>query len=144
MSDSLSKCSTRIKFKIRYSETDQMGVANHARYFDWFSEGRIAWLEDRGERYADWEQAGWVLPVINAECKYFRSARFQELVELNINVATFNPRKVVFNYKLLNSEDSSLIATAATTHVFLHQDKLRRLKSAYYEVFSRQPERVSL
>ena len=142
MSDSLSQCSTRIKLKIRYSETDQMGVANHARYFDWFSEGRVAWLEERGERYSDWEKEGWVLPVINAECKYLKSLRFQEIVELNIKVTKYNPRKVVFSYQIMKPSQNVTVATGATTHVFMHYEKMRQLKPAYYEVFSRTPTRL--
>ncbi|MEE2924826.1 MAG: thioesterase family protein [bacterium] len=142
MSDSLSQCSTRIKFKIRYSETDQMGVANHARYFDWFSEGRVAWLEERGERYSDWEMKGWVLPVINAECKYIKSLRFQEVVELNTQVTKFNSRKVEFSYKILKPSQNLTVATGRTTHVFMHNVKIRQLKPEYYEVFSRTPTRL--
>ena len=144
MSDSLGKCSTRIKFKIRYSETDQMGVANHARYFDWFSEGRVAWLEERGERYADWEKSGWSLPVIDAQCKFLRSLQFQEIVELVIKVSQFNPRKVLFNYHILRPGEESTVAVASTSHVFVHGAKLRRLKPKYYEVFTRIPTRLAL
>tara|TARA_Y100000589_G_scaffold283981_1_gene282539 strand:- start:4664 stop:5098 length:435 start_codon:yes stop_codon:yes gene_type:complete len=143
MSDSLNQCLTRTVFKIRYSETDQMGVANHARYFDWFSEGRVAWLEQRGQRYADWEQEGWLLPVIEAQCKYFKSIRFQETIEMIIQVAKFNSRKVSFNYEIFKLGEINPVAAATTTHVFLHNGKVRRLKPIYYEVFNRAQEKLN-
>tara|TARA_B100000674_G_scaffold488893_1_gene501895 strand:- start:2484 stop:2918 length:435 start_codon:yes stop_codon:yes gene_type:complete len=142
MSDSLNRSSTRTVFKIRYSETDQMGVANHARYFDWFAEGRVAWLEERGERYAKWEQEGWILPVVDAQCKYLQAIRFQETMEMIIHVKKFNPRKVIFSYQILKLGETDCIATATTSHVFLNQGKVRRLKPAYYEVFTRTPKRL--
>jgi len=142
MSVALNQCKTRIKLKIRYSETDQMGVVNHARYFDWFSEGRVAWLEERGEKYSDWEKKGWLLPVIEAECKYMQSLRFQETVKLDTQVIKFNPRKVVFSYQILGPSEDFTVATGTTTHFFMYGERLRRLEPAYYEVFSRTPQRL--
>lgn len=125
----------RIFFSARYSETDQMGVVNHARYFDWFSEGRVAWLKARGHSYKQWENEGWFLPVLDAQCTYRKGVRFQDELELRTILSEFNPRKVVFNYKLTSKGKSDILAEAETVHYFIRNGKPKKLDPKLYTVF---------
>lgn len=136
MFEALNASSTRMSLRVRYAETDQMGVVNHARYFDWFAEGRVAWLEARNQKYSEWEKNGWVLPVIDAQCKYRKSILFQEDIELVTTPLQFSPRKVVFGYQLFAVHKQDLLAEATTTHLFMFQGKTQKLDPELYEVFS--------
>lgn len=127
--------SDRILFSARYSETDQMGVVNHSRYFDWFSEGRVAWLSERGHSYNEWEREGWFLPVIDASCNYRKGVFFQDEVELQTRVSEFNPRKVTFNYRLTKRGKNEILAEGVTVHFFVYKGKLKKLDRRLYEVF---------
>jgi len=119
-----------LKFAVRYSETDQMGVANNSRYLDWFSEGGVAWLRGAGYEYAQWENQGIVLPVIEVHCFYKHSARFSEVLNLVTRVTRLNPRSIVFEYELFR--DELLLASGSTRHFFVIGGAVRRLDQDIY------------
>lgn len=102
-----------------------MGVANHARYLDWFSEGRVEWLKKKGILYSEWEKNGIVLPVIDLSVRYHQSVRFQENLHLITELKKGNRRELQFEYSLLR--DGVLCAKAVTRHFFLIDGKVSRL-----------------
>jgi acyl-CoA thioester hydrolase len=106
-----------------------MGVANHARYLDWFSEGRVEWLRQKGVLYSVWEQEGIVLPVIDISVRYHQSVRFQDSLTLTTTLKKGSCRELVFDYALF--KDGSLCAKAVTRHFFLIQGKVSRLSDDY-------------
>ncbi|MBW7877166.1 MAG: acyl-CoA thioesterase [Candidatus Cloacimonetes bacterium] len=116
---------SELNFCVRYAETDQMGVANHARYLDWFSEGRVEWLKKKGILYSEWEKNGIVLPVIDLSVRYHQSVRFQENLHLITELKKGNRRELQFEYSLLR--DGVLCAKAVTRHFFLIDGKVSRL-----------------
>lgn len=120
---------TRIKFKARYAETDQMGVINHSRYLDWFSEARIEWLRERGYAYREWEEQGLTLPVIRIEVEYRKSVKFDDLVEIKIQCSRITNKQVIFEYELTCCNE--IRAKGTTLHYFVENGKVRSLDEKF-------------
>lgn len=102
-----------IEIRVRYQETDAMGVLHHANYFTYFEMGRTELLRANGVAYRDVEQAGVLLVVIEAQCKYRRPARYDDLLRLRTTLAQANAVKIVHTYRLLRGDE--LLAEGRTT-----------------------------
>jgi acyl-CoA thioester hydrolase len=114
--------------RVRYAETDKMGVVYYANYFVWFEVGRTDLLRDAGWTYREMESEGITLPVIEAHCDYLRSAHYDDDLEIHTNGALLSPVRVEFLYQVIRSADTTLIATGRTTHAALDRSgKPRRL-----------------
>ncbi len=112
--------------RVRYAETDQMGVAYHGNYFTWFEVGRVELMRSLGFPYAALEREGCGLPVVEAKCRYRRPARYDELLTLETAVRALRGSIVVFAYALLR--EGVLLAEAETKHVVVDRElKPRRL-----------------
>jgi acyl-CoA thioester hydrolase len=125
------------RIRVRYAETDQMGVVYHANYLVWMEVGRVAYCKARGFEYKQMElQDGVFLAVAEAHCRYASPARFDEEVVIRTWVAEVNPRMVRFAYEMLLAEGGRKLATGETKHIFLGRN-LRpcRLPEKYRESF---------
>jgi acyl-CoA thioester hydrolase len=125
------------RIRVRYAETDQMGVVYHANYLVWMEVGRVAYCNARGFEYKQMElQDGVFLAVAEAHCRYASPARFDEEVVIRTWVAEVNPRMVRFAYEMLLAEGGRKLATGETKHIFLGRN-LRpcRLPEKYRESF---------
>ena len=112
--------------RVRYAETDQMGVVYHANYLIWMEVGRVEFCRARGIRYRDLEtEDGILLAVAEATCRYSFPARYDDEVTIRTSIEKSNPRMVHFRYEM--TCDGRKLATGATTHVFLSKD-LRPVK----------------
>lgn len=104
--------------RVRYAETDQMGVVHHAVYPVWFEVGRSDLMRARGLSYADIEARGLYLMLSGLEVGYRRAARYDELLTLETQVEEARSRRVVFAYRLLRPGDGGeVLATGRTTHI---------------------------
>lgn len=103
-------------FRVRYAETDQMGVAYYGNYLTWFEMGRSGLCRDWGKPYGAWEKEGLFLPVVEALCRYKSPARYDEELTLKTSLAEVRPHSVTFRYRLLRGE--KLLAEGKTTHAF--------------------------
>ena len=99
------------RVRVRYAETDQMGVVYHANYFVWFEVGRTDWLRTFGVTYRDLEAEGFLLPVIEAHCEYRTSARYDDDLRITSTARLVSPVRVAFDYEI-----TSPVATIATGH----------------------------
>ncbi|MDG3003476.1 acyl-CoA thioesterase [Paludisphaera mucosa] len=104
-------CDTPIR--VRYAETDRMGLLHHANYAVYFEIGRTELLRARGETYRDVEDAGFFLVIVDLECKFRQPARYDDLLTLRTSVARVTHVKIVHEYKLLR--DGLLLAEGRTT-----------------------------
>ena len=102
--------------RVRYAETDQMGVAYYANYFIWFEEGRSDYFRTLGYPYRRMEWEGYFFPVVRAFCRYRSPARYDDLLALETSVEETGHGKVTFRYRLLNAEDDRVLAEGSTTH----------------------------
>jgi len=102
--------------RVRYAETDKMGVVYYANYFVWFEIGRTDWLRETGATYRVMEDEGLGLPVIEAHCEYRAGARYDDEVEIRTAAALRSPVRLAFDYEVLRHEDGALLASGYTVH----------------------------
>jgi acyl-CoA thioester hydrolase len=108
-----------VEFRVRYGETDQMGVAYHAHYLVWCEMARTELMRRLGVRYRDLEEGGIKLAVAEASLRYARPARYDDLLRVTAWIAEVGSRKVTFHYRVERPEDEAVLCTAATTLVSL-------------------------
>jgi acyl-CoA thioester hydrolase len=106
-----------IDIRVRYAETDQMGVAYYANYLVWFEVGRSEFCRERGFRYADLEALGYKLVVIDVHCRYRSSARYDEIVIVRTRLKEANKRLITFGYQILRKDQEEVIAEGETQHI---------------------------
>src|SRR6516165_10480026 len=88
------------RIRVRYAETDQMGIVHHKNYFVWMEAARVELCEAMGFRYCDMERNGVLLAVIESSCRYAGSAHFDEEVVIETRIAEANARMVTFSYTM--------------------------------------------
>lgn len=111
------------RLRVRYAETDQMGVVYHANYIIWMEVGRVELCRSLGMRYRDLEQNDQIrLAVVDVDCRFARPALYDDEVIVKAWVADANPRFVRFGYEMRNAETDVVLATGHTRHVFLGAD----------------------
>lgn len=117
----------RVKVRVRYRETDQMGVAHHSSYINWLEVARVEWMRQRGSSYKSMEDAGLVLAVVRCEVNYKRPAQFDDLVEIEVRLTELSQVRMKFEYRLFNA-DNTLLSTAVTELACLAKSNLRPTK----------------
>jgi acyl-CoA thioester hydrolase len=119
---------SRSRIRVRYAETDQMGVVYYANYLVWFEVGRTDWLRDHGWSYREMEADGFSLPVIDAQCTYHESAHYDDDLDVRTSGSLVSPVRVQFTYEVLRVADSAVLATGLTVHATLDRNgRPRRL-----------------
>ncbi len=103
--------------RVRYSETDQMGVAYYANYLVWFEVGRSGFCRKRGFRYVDLEALGYKLVVTDVHCRYRNSARYDEAIIVRTRLEGVNKRMITFGYQILRKDQEEVIAEGETRHI---------------------------
>ena len=120
------------EIRVRYAETDQMGVAYYANYLVWFEVGRAEFCRKRGFIYADLEKLGYRLAVTDAKCHYRNSARYDDLVIVRTRLKELNKRMISFGYQILRRDQEELIAEGETRHICLDStNKPKSLPEAF-------------
>ena len=105
--------------RVRYAETDKMGVVYYANYFVWFEVGRADLLRSLGWTYRDMEHAGIALPVIEAHCDYRRPARYDDEIEIRTRGRMLSPIRMEFTYEVARRGDETVVASGRTVHAAL-------------------------
>ncbi|HXY24750.1 MAG TPA: thioesterase family protein [Candidatus Acidoferrum sp.] len=106
------------KVRVRYAETDQMGVVYHGNYFVWFEVGRVELMRALGIEYKQMEKEDDChIVVADAHCRYHHPARYDEELRVRSRIAESRNRLIKFTYELLRDSDGTLLATGHTVHV---------------------------
>lgn len=105
---------SEVEVRVRYAETDQMGVAHHAVYLVWCELARTDHMRQRGVSYRDLEMQGLRLPVVEAQLRYRAPARYDDALRIRCWVRDVSTRRVVFGYAVERPLDTKLLATAHT------------------------------
>jgi acyl-CoA thioester hydrolase len=123
--------------RVRYAETDQMGVVYHANYFVWFEIGRVELMRALGFEYKQMEaEDDCFIVVVEASCRYLHPARYDELLHVRTRISQAGNRVVKYSYQLLRDSDGSLLASGATMHVICGKDgKPKQLPHKYRDRF---------
>ena len=123
--------------RVRYAETDQMGIVYYANYLVWMEIGRVDWCRARGFRYRDMErEEGAFLVVVEAQCRYLAPATFDDEVIVETWVAEAGTRLIRFEYRMRNAETEEVLATGWTKHVVCGANRRpMRLPEKYFALF---------
>ncbi|MFC7680992.1 acyl-CoA thioesterase [Paenibacillus sp. GCM10028914] len=122
-------------FRVRYQESDQMGVVYHANYLNWFEIGRTEMIRDLGFTYRGMEDAGVLLPVVDLDIHYSSPARYDDHVTIFTRMTNFSPLRIHYEYEVrrLSDEESmssingdklpgERLVTGTTRHVWVNKD----------------------
>lgn len=109
-----------VRIRVRYAETDQMGIAHHSHYLVWCEEARTAFMRESGISYRELEARGLLLAVVEASVRYRAPARYDDLLRLDCWVRDRNRRRIVFGYAVWNDATNQLLATAQTSLMALN------------------------
>src|SRR5262245_20708249 len=114
--------SSSSRVRVRYAETDTMGVVYYANYLVWFEVGRTDLLREAGWSYREMELEGFSLPVIEVQCVYKQPARYDDTLEVRTTGTLVSPVLVRFDYELVTAPDGATRATGYTVHATLGRD----------------------
>ncbi len=128
---------TESRLRVRYAETDNMGVVYYANYYIWMEVGRVDFCKARGFNYRDMEiEDGIFLAVAESTCRYRYPARFDDEVIVKTRIEEANARTVTFAYEICLVEGNRVLATGSTRHVFVSRAMQRtRLPEKYHGLF---------
>ena len=104
--------------RVRYGETDQMGISYYANYFVWFEAARTEYFRALGFVYSEFEKQGLLLPVAEAFCRYLGPSSYDDLVTVRTVVSQMRQSSIRFEYQVLKNKEVKPIATGYTVHVF--------------------------
>ncbi|MEW5917581.1 MAG: thioesterase family protein [Gemmatimonadota bacterium] len=111
-----------IELRVRYGETDQMGVVYHAEYLVWCEMGRTEYIRQLGTSYADLERSGTRLVVAEASLRYHAPARYDEILRVETTLSAVRSRALTFDYLICHAESGRRLVTARTLLVALDND----------------------
>ena len=109
----------RVELKVRYVETDQMGIVHHSNYYHWFEVGRTEFMEEGEVPYPELEQDGLLTPLVESWCKYKEGARYGDTVIIETWIGELKSAKIVFEYRVLRKSDNKILAKGKTIHGFV-------------------------
>mgnify|MGYP001049605885 CR=1 FL=1 len=120
-----------IQIRVRYGETDQMGVVYHGNYALYLEMGRIEWLRKLGISYKKMEEAGIMLPVVSLNINYKKSVGYDDLINVKTQLKNTPTAKIEFEYEITN-EAGEILTTAETTLVFIDMKTNRPTRAPQY------------
>jgi acyl-CoA thioester hydrolase len=112
---------TRVNTRVRYAETDMMGVAYNSHYLVWFELGRAAYMRERGMPYSEVEARGFFLPVSRFSCRISSPARYDEEVTVVARLKDVKSRAITFGYRI--ERGGVKLAEGETTHICVDEDR---------------------
>ncbi len=107
-----------VREKVRFVETDMMGVVHHSNYFRWFEVGRVEYMRQAGVYLLDLMRDGVLFPITEVSCQYKASARFDDYLAIETTMVDLSRAKMVFSYKIVRESDGLLLAEGKTQNLF--------------------------
>lgn len=126
------------RFRVRYAETDAMGIVYHANYAVWFEVGRGDFFREIGLPYSESEKRGAYFPVTELHVRFHAPAHYEDEVLVETRVAEVRSRGITFDYKARNADSGQLLASGTTVHICT--DASSKVRLVPEEVLSRLPE----
>ncbi|MCX7835271.1 MAG: acyl-CoA thioesterase [bacterium] len=118
------------QFRIRYADTDKMGIVYYGKYLELFEIGRTEWIRTFWKSYAEIERDGYFLPVIQCYVKYQKSFEYDDLITIHCQPISFTNTRIQFYYNLFKQNECEVRVLGITEHVFLdHAKKIVRIPS---------------
>ena len=123
-----------VRERVRFVETDMMGVVHHSNYFQWFEVGRVEYLRKAGVYLLDLIGDGILFPITEVQCKYKASARFDDYVLIETTMTGLSRAKMVFSYRVVREADGIVLAEGQTENVFTGEaGKIIRLPQQIFQ-----------
>ena len=119
-----------IGIKVRYCETDQMGLVHHGSYINYIEEARIAWISNLGFSYSEMEKSGIILPVSKLNVSYLRPAYFDDDLVVSVELTELPTSRLIFNYTIKNKDE--IVVTGTTVLAFLNKETKKPVRCPYY------------
>jgi len=116
----MQSCETRII--VRYAETDQMGIVHHSNYPIWFEAARTDFIRKLGMPYTIMEERGFLLPLIELNCKYKGVAKYEDEILIKTSVKEFSVTRITFYYEVFREKDNQLITVGETVHAWTNRN----------------------
>jgi acyl-CoA thioester hydrolase len=131
------RATNETKLRVRYAETDQMGVVYHSNHLIWFEVGRVELMRQMGFSYRDMERdEGCFIVVAEATCRYRAPIFYDEEVVIRTRMKNVREAVVVFTYELIRAGDGALLAEGETTHIVTDSNmKVVALPEKYFNAF---------
>jgi acyl-CoA thioester hydrolase len=125
------------RLRVRYAETDQMGMVYHANHFIWFEIGRVELMRQLGFAYRDMEQEHeCFIPVVDARCRYKAPARYDDEIIIRTHLKNVRDSVIHFGYELVRASDGEVLAEGETTHMVVDAKmKAATLPPAFLKTF---------
>ncbi|KOF58155.1 MULTISPECIES: acyl-CoA thioesterase [Clostridium] len=125
--------------KVRYAETDKMGIVYHSNYYIYFEVAREDFIKEAGIMYKDLEDMGIIMPIVETRCKYHEGAKYADELIIETSLKEISPVKVVLKYDVIRKNDNKAIAEGETTQTFVDKDSFRivNLKKRYTEIWNK-------
>lgn len=119
--------------RVRYAETDQMGIAHHSNYLIWFEHGRSEFCRAKGFSYGEMEKTdGALLVVAETHCRYKQAAFYEDLITIRTRVSEVRSRGLRFRYEIYRGYDDAILAEGETVHIVTDSNKkVRTLPEKY-------------
>lgn len=127
------------KIRVRYAETDKMGIVHHSRYYIYFELARDEYIEKLGFTYKQMEDMGVMLPIVETHAKYIEGAKYGDVILVKTNIKEITGVKVVFEYEVYRTSDNKLLVKGGTTQAFVDSDKFKiiNIKKKYPELWEK-------
>ena len=119
-----------LKIKVRYCETDQMGLVHHGSYVNYFEEARISWISNLGLSYREMEKSGIILPVSKLNLQYLKPAYFDDDLDISVELEKTPTSRLIFNYII--KRDSDIVVKGSTILAFLNKKTKRPVRCPDY------------
>jgi acyl-CoA thioester hydrolase len=133
------------RVRVRFSDTDPMGVVYHAKYLEWFEAARTELIRTCGMSYKMIEEKGFSLPVIEAFCRYRRSVTYDELIRIKTRLTALTRLKLRLDYQVLGEEDTEVRVEGYTLHCFTDRHgKPVRVSKPLMQFFQQIEKQASL
>jgi acyl-CoA thioester hydrolase len=104
------------EIRVRYAETDAMGIAHHTAYLVWFETGRTEYTRAMGLPYRQVEESGTRLVVVEAQCRYHRPARYDDVLVVQTTIRAVTRATITFGYQVRGKDDETLLVEGSTVH----------------------------
>lgn len=124
------------KTRVRYADIDQMGIVYYSRYYEFFEAARTDMLRDFGLPYSEFEEQGFLMPVVESFCRYKKGATFDKMLNVRCIIKEVPKVTIKIEYEVTDLESGTLLVTGYTVHAFLNKEgKPCRSPKHFVELF---------
>lgn len=131
------KSSTNLK--VRYAETDQMGIVHHSNYYVYFEAAREDFIQGAGISYRDMEEQGIMMPLVETQCRYMEGAKYADKLIIETTIDELSPAKVALQYSVIREADHKVLAKGKTIQTFVDSKSFRiiNIKKKYPDIWEK-------